>query len=238
MTAVVTAVVRIRCDYCGERCGLSLRRCVIHRMPRRLPPPATRGRLLCEPGLPQLSRARGSSSGASVVGAALTSDDLATWAGQVEAEFARVNARLDEKLAEMSGTVPSSREVATACADQMANFDVVVRQFVENNSGLVATSRDNVDAQERQRRKAQLTTEMSTWDKINTARKLWIIRGRIPPNLGDSPADLQSFVGETIHVTMSPPRFGLSARLTSGLMGPAWTGRSGTHSWSPIASPS
>ena len=36
---------------------------------------------------------------------------------------------------------------------------------------------------------------------MNTARKLWIIRGRIPPNLGDSPADLQSIVGEAIHVT-------------------------------------
>ena len=36
---------------------------------------------------------------------------------------------------------------------------------------------------------------------MNKARKLWIIRGRIPPNLGDSPADLQSFVGEAIHVT-------------------------------------
>ena len=36
---------------------------------------------------------------------------------------------------------------------------------------------------------------------MNTAKKLWIIRGRIPLNLGDSPADLQSFVGEAIHVT-------------------------------------
>ena len=73
-------------------------------------------------------------------------------------------------------------------------------QFMENNSGRVA-SRDNGDAQERQRQKAQLATEMTTWNKVNTARKLWIIRGRIPPNFGDSPADLQSFVGEAIHVT-------------------------------------
>ena len=30
---------------------------------------------------------------------------------------------------------------------------------------------------------------------------MWIIRGRILLNLGDSPADLQSFVGEAIHLT-------------------------------------
>ena len=83
----------------------------------------------------------------------------------------------------------------------MANFDVVVRQCVDNYSGRVAASRDDGDAQERQRHKAQLTTEMAMWNKVNTVRKLWIIRGRIPPNLRNSPADLQSFVGEATHVT-------------------------------------
>ena len=46
-----------------------------------------------------------------------------------------------------------------------------------------------------------LPSEMVTWNKVNIARKLWIVRGRIPPNLGDFPVDLQSFVGEAIHVT-------------------------------------
>ena len=101
----------------------------------------------------------------------------------------------------MSEAVSSAREVATACADQLANLDVILRQFTENNSGGTAASRDDGDAQERQRQKAQLTNDMATWKKVNTARKLWIIRGRIPPNLGNSPADLQSFVGEAIHVT-------------------------------------
>ena len=41
---------------------------------------------------------------------------------------------------------------------------------------------------------------MATWNKVNTARKLWTTRGRISPNLEDCPADLQSFVGEAIHV--------------------------------------
>ena len=69
----------------------------------------------------------GSSSGAPAVGAALPSDDLVTWVRQVEAEFARVHARLDETFAEISATTSSSREVADACADQVANFDLILR---------------------------------------------------------------------------------------------------------------
>ena len=90
----------------------------------------------------------GSSSEAPAVGAALPSDDLATWARQVEAEFARVHARLDENIAEISASTSSAREVAAACAEQVANFDIFLRQFVENNSGRVA-SRDDGGAQER-----------------------------------------------------------------------------------------
>ena len=117
----------------------------------------------------------GSSSWAPAVGAALPSDDLATWARQGEVKFAQVHARFDEKLAEIFAIASSSREVATACADRVANFDSILRQFVENNSGRVAASRDEGDSQDRQRQNAQLTTEMATWNKVNTARKLWII---------------------------------------------------------------
>ena len=122
----------------------------------------------------------GSSCGAQPVGADLPADDWATWAGQVEAEFARVHKRLDDNYAELSAIASSSREAADACTDQVANLDIMVRQFMENNSGRVA-SRDDGEDQERQRQKAQLATELTTWNKVNTARKLWIIRGRIPP---------------------------------------------------------
>ena len=152
------------------------------------------------PGPPQLSRARGPPPGRQRSMRPLPSDDLATWARQVEAELARVHTRLDDFFAELSATTSSSHEIAAACADQVANSDFILRQFVENNSGRVAC-RDDGDAQERQRLKAQLSTEMATWNNVNTARKLSIIRGHIPLNLGNSSADLQSFVGETIHVT-------------------------------------
>lgn len=60
----------------------------------------------------------GFTPGAPAVGVALTSADLAKWAGEVKAEYARVNASFDEKLT-VSGSeaVPSACELATACAD-------------------------------------------------------------------------------------------------------------------------
>ena len=33
------------------------------------------------------------------------------------------------------------------------------------------------------------------------SRKHWVLRGRIPPNIGDSAADIQPFVGEAVNVT-------------------------------------
>ena len=32
-------------------------------------------------------------------------------------------------------------------------------------------------------------------------RKHWVLRGRIPPNIGDSAAEIKSFVGEAVNVT-------------------------------------
>ena len=33
------------------------------------------------------------------------------------------------------------------------------------------------------------------------SRKHWVLRGHIPPNIGDSAADIQPFVGEAVNVT-------------------------------------
>ena len=38
-----------------------------------------------------------------------------------------------------AATNSSFRQVAAACADQVASFDIVLRQFVENNYGRVAS---------------------------------------------------------------------------------------------------
>lgn len=109
-----------------------------------------------------------------------------------------------------------------------------------NNPGRVAASRNDVtrDDQESRRRKVQLTDDTTTWKKVHRSRKLWMIRGRISPNLGDTPTDLQSFVGEAIHVAAKvASRLDVcSANLTWVCIGLAWTEWSGTRSLSPIAS--
>ena len=50
---------------------------------------------------------------------------------------------------------------------QVTNFNVILRQFVENDSVRAAASRNDGDTQERQRQKVQLTDEMATW-KMST----------------------------------------------------------------------
>ena len=57
----------------------------------------------------------GASSGAQPAGAASPSGDWATWARQVEAEFARVHKRLDDNYAELSAIASSTRGAADTC---------------------------------------------------------------------------------------------------------------------------
>lgn len=67
----------------------------------------------------------------------LTSANFAKWAGQIDVEFLRVTSSMDSKLAAVSEALSSVHEMATACADQVAKFDVV-RLFVDNKFGRVA----------------------------------------------------------------------------------------------------
>ena len=107
---------------------------------------------------------------------------------------------------------------------------MIFGQFEENNSRRVA-SRDDGDAQEPQRQKKQLTNEVATWNKVNTASKLWMFRGSISPNLGDSPANLQPFVGDVIHVTANgASQLRSFSSFDVRLMSARWTGPSGIHS--------
>ena len=142
----------------------------------------------------------GSFSGAPAVGGALPSEDLATWARQVEAEFARVHARLDEAFADKSATNSSSREVAAACADQVHHPSPLRGEQLWSGSLPRRRRRSGTAAPKNTtyHRKHNLPPK---WPHGTRARTICIIRGHTPPNLGDCPADLQSFVGEAIHVT-------------------------------------
>ena len=142
-----------------------------------------------------------SSSAAPRVEAGLTLADLVRWAEQIAVEISRFIGAIDTKVNELTASVASIRDRVAACAAQSAHFEIAFQQFVDNHADRVHTSRDDGDARERLRQKAQLSENTVLWKKMSTVRKLWIIRGSMPPNLGDSPADLQPFVGEAIHVT-------------------------------------
>ena len=88
-----------------------------------------------------------------------------------------------------------------ACAAQSAYLEIAFQQFVDNHADSVLTSRDDGDARECLRQKAQLSENTAPWKKVSTLRKHLIIRRRIPLNLDDSPADVRSFDGKAIHVT-------------------------------------
>ncbi|MEP5245426.1 MAG: hypothetical protein ABJ111_00040, partial [Alphaproteobacteria bacterium] len=60
-------------------------------------------------------------------------------------------------------------------------------------------SHDSRDARERLLQKSQLVDEAALWRKSGPQRH-WILRGRILHDLGDSPARIQAFVGESVNV--------------------------------------
>ena len=88
----------------------------------------------------------------------------------------------------------------STCAAQYAPLDIMLQQIVANQAAQGDASRGNRDARERLLQKSQLVDEAALWRKSGPLRH-WILRGRIPHIIGDSPADSQAFVGESVNVT-------------------------------------
>ena len=81
---------------------------------------------------------------------------------------------------------------------QGAHLDIVLQQVVSNQVAQEDTSRDVSDARERLLKKSQLVDEAILWRNSGPLRH-WILQGRIPHVLGDAPADIQAFVGESVN---------------------------------------
>ena len=75
-----------------------------------------------------------------------------------------------------------------------------MQQLVDNHAARSDASRDVGDVRERLMQKSQLNVDAALWNKTSS-RRHWLIRCRIPPSLGESPADVQAFVGEPVKVT-------------------------------------
>ena len=137
--------------------------------------------------------------------AGVTSAEVLTWQGQVSGEFARIGAdmiRLKATMDRLLASVETLQDAVAGGASRAENMEAMVQQFMDNVGDRQPAPRDSGDARERQLQKSQLTDDAALWKKM-ASRKHWVLRGRIPPNIGDSAADIQSFVGEDVNVTTS-----------------------------------
>ena len=87
-------------------------------------------------------------------------------------------------------------------ASKTENVEAMLPQFIDNFADRQPAPRDSGDATERHVQRSQLTDDTALWKNM-ASRKHWVLRGRIPPNIGDSAADIQSFVGEAVNVRTS-----------------------------------
>ena len=100
----------------------------------------------------------------------------------------------------MAASFASLKDVVATASAQVSHLEIAMQQFIENQAAQGGPSRQRDDARERLLQKSQLNEDAAAWKKPNS-RKHWFVRGRIPPNIGEAPADIQAFVGEGAHVT-------------------------------------
>ena len=126
--------------------------------------------------------------------------DMVQWLGQVESQFRLVRYEMQAASAKTDACIAGTRDSVSTCAAQCAHLDIVLQQLVANQAVQGDVSRDHRDAPERLLHKSQLVDEAALRRKSGP-RRHWILRGRIPHVLGDSPGGIQAFVGESFNVT-------------------------------------
>ena len=125
------------------------------------------------------------------------------WQGQVSGEFARIDGdvfRLKSTMDKLLASFETLQDAVAGGASRTENVEAMLQQFMNNFADWQPAPRDSGDARERQVQKSQLTDATALWKKM-ASRKYWVLRGRIPPNIGDSAADIQPFVGEAVNAT-------------------------------------
>ena len=144
--------------------------------------------------------ARGGGSSGEPVG---MSEDIVRWMSHMEGRVDSVDERVSAvsaKVDDLAASFASVRDVVDATSAQVSHLEIAMQQFIENQAAQGGPSRQGGDARERLLQKSQLSEDAAAWKKPNS-RKHWFVRGRIPPNIGEAPADIQAFVGEGVHVT-------------------------------------
>ena len=126
----------------------------------------------------------------------VSSADVVRWSGEVEGEVRRVPLHVEE----ISGSLSALQDTVATCSSQYSHLEIVLQQLVGNHAARSDASRDRGDVRERLMHKSQLIDDAALW-KNTSSRRHWLIRGRIPPAISESPADIQAFVEESVNVT-------------------------------------
>ena len=146
---------------------------------------ATAAPLLLSPG-PAVSEAAG-----------VTSAEVLHWQGQVSGDFARIDGdvfRLKSMMGQLLTSFETLQDAVAGGASKTKNVEAMLQQFMNNFANRQPAPRDSGDARGRHVQRSQLTDNTALWQNM-ASRKHWVLRGRIPLNIGDSAADIQSFVG-------------------------------------------
>ena len=135
--------------------------------------------------------------------AGVTSAEVLHWQEQVSVEFARVDGdlfRLKSTMDQLLAFFETLQDAVAGGASETEHVEAMLQQFIDNFADRQPAPQDSGDARERHVQRSQLTDDTALWKKM-ASRKHWMLRGRIPPNIGDSAADIQSFGSEAVNVT-------------------------------------
>ena len=124
------------------------------------------------------------------------------WQGQVSGEFDRIDGdmfRLKSTMDELLAFSETLQDAVAGGASKTENVEATLQQFIDNFADRQPAPRDSGDARERQVQKPQLTDATALKKNISSTKHL--LRGCISPKIGDSAANIQSFVGKAVNVT-------------------------------------
>ena len=135
--------------------------------------------------------------------AGVTSAEVLHWQGQVHDQFAQIDGnvfRVKSTMDQLLASFETLQDAVAGGASETENVEAMLQHFIDNLADRQPAPRDSGDARERHVQRSLLTDDTALWKKM-ASRKHWVLRGCIPPNIGDSAADIQSFVGEAVNVT-------------------------------------
>ena len=118
---------------------------------------------------------------------------MASKVSSIDATIHGNKSTLDVKLLSVAG-------LRNGGASKIAHVEVLLPQVVGDVAARASFVRDGGGARGRHVHKSQLTNDTAFGKNVSSPKHL-LLRGRLPPNLGESTVAIQSFSGESVNVT-------------------------------------